>query len=99
MNRLATKKERTNQLALRRHHLHPPGVAGQLRDGHQVVIVNELDRFQRQFAYQVGLLARLDVERLHILERLHPIVAVAKLARRAFHLGFTPRVLLVGDLD
>ena len=53
----------------------------------------------REIADQRRLFAGLDIFLLDGLERLLPIVAVAHLARRLFHLGLAPRKFLVGDLD
>jgi hypothetical protein len=53
----------------------------------------------REIANEVGLLARLDVRVLHLLERLSPVVTEPHLARRLFHFRFTPRVLALRDLN
>src|SRR5437588_11534405 len=71
-DRFAAEKEWTDELALRRHHLHPPGVARELRHSYQIVIVDELDGFQREVANHLRLLARLDVMILDVLERFLP---------------------------
>ena len=98
-DRFAAEEEWTNELPFRRHHLHAPGVARELWDGHEIVIVDELDCFQRQIADHLGLLTRFDVMVLHVLESFLPIIAITKIARSLLHLVFAPRHFLVGDLD
>src|SRR5437588_230157 len=71
----AAEKERADQLSLRSHHLHAPGVTRELRHRDQIVIVYELDRFQRQIANHLRLLTGLDVQILYVLQSLLPIVA------------------------
>ena len=60
-DRLAAEKERADELALGRHHLHPPRIAGQRRDGNEFVLLDILDRLARLVADQLGLFAGLDI--------------------------------------
>ena len=64
--------------------------------GDQVVGVEILDRLERQVADQRRLLAGLDVQRLDVLERRLPVVALAHLARGLLHLVLAPGELLAG---
>ena len=50
LNCFPAEKEWADELTLRRHHLHAPRVAGELRHGDQIVIVDELDGFDREVA-------------------------------------------------
>src|SRR2546430_16940639 len=63
------------------------------------MIIDELDCFDRQAANHLGLLARLDVMVLDVLERFLPIVAITKIARSLLHLVLAPGHFLVGDPD
>src|SRR5438105_12779927 len=76
-NCFAAEEERTYELALGRHHFHAPGVASELGHRHEIVIVDELDGFEREVANHLGLFARLDVRVLYMLKRFLPFVAVA----------------------
>ena len=96
---LAAEEERAHLLPLGRHHLHPPDFLGERRHGDQVVLLDVVLGLARQIANQVGLLARLDVQRLHLLERRLPVVAEAHLARRLLHLGLAPGELALGDRE
>src|SRR5215813_565240 len=78
LNYLTTEKERTHELTLRSHHLHPPGVSCQIGNSDKIVIVDELDRFDGQISNQRWLLSRFDVLCLHILQRFMPVIAITQ---------------------
>src|SRR6266576_3546034 len=82
-NGFAAKEEWANELPFRRHHLHAPGVAGELRDSHQVVIVNELDRFYGEVANQFRSPTRLDFCILASRVSTSPLPAIGAPTTRA----------------
>jgi len=86
-------------LPLRRHHFHPPGIAGELRHGYQVMIVYKLDCFQGEVPNHLGLFAWVHVQVLDVLQRFFPIVAITELTRRFLYLSFAPRHFFIGDRD
>ena len=92
-------EERVHELLLGRHHGHPPRVAAELGDRHQVVGIHVIDRLEGQVADQGRLLAGLDVQRLDVLEGSLPVVALAHLARGLLHLVLAPGQLVAGELD
>ena len=98
-DRLAAGEEGVHELRLGRHHGHAPRVAAEPGDRHHVVGVEVFDRLDGEVADQGGLLARLDVERLDVLEGRVPVVAQAHLASGLLHLALAPAQLLAGEVD
>src|ERR1044071_3168646 len=98
-NHFSAQKERTDKLSLRRHHLDSPRLFCEFRNGDEVVVFDKLDRFEREIANHLWLLAGFDVKIFDVFERFVPIIAVAQLARSLFHLVLTPGHLFFTDHD
>ncbi len=81
----------------RRHHLHPPGLLGQRRNGDQIAGLDELDRLVAELPDQRGLAAGSNELLLDVLERLFPVVAIAEVARGGDHPLLAPGQLPIGD--
>src|SRR5688572_23957472 len=99
LDHFAAKEKRADELSLGRHHLHAPAFACEIRDGDEVVVFDELDRFEGEFANHFRLFTGFDVEVLDVFEGLVPVVAEAEFARCSFHLRLAPDHLLFADGD
>ncbi len=92
----ATGEEGVDPLALRRHHLHAPGVARQGGNRHQVPLLEVLDGLHGLVDNQGRLVARRHVLILDVLEGPPPVVPQAQVARRPQHFRLAPGELLPG---
>jgi hypothetical protein len=94
---LAAEEERRHFLPFGRHHGHPPILFGERWNGDEVALLDVVFRLAREIPHQIGLLARLDVQRLDLFERGLPIVAKAHVTRRLQHRAVAPGELAFGD--
>jgi hypothetical protein len=99
LNDFAAEKERADQLAFGSHHLHAPALTREFGHGDEVVVFDELDRFEGEVANHFRLFAGLDVKVFDVFESFVPVVAVAERARGFLHLVFTPGHFLFADGD
>src|ERR1043166_2404779 len=98
-NCFASEEERANQLPLRSHHFHPPGIARELRHRYQIVVVDKLDCFKSEISDQLRLLSRFHISVLYMLECFLPVIAVTQLARGLLHFIFAPGEFFVRNSD
>src|SRR5215213_4000923 len=70
-DRFPAEEEGSDKLPFGRHHLHPPSVFCELRNGDELVLFDIVDRFAGEIANKFGLLSRFDVFLLDGLDRLH----------------------------